>query len=109
MLNIKKNLEDDIRLYCKLNNIEDVDLFVNNLLNTAFLVEKYGDKPNLDTVANKNVEKKLDTIDKNNISLSNQIQEVGESIEPEVKKEITVVNEPIKKDNLKDDYKVYDF
>ena len=110
MLNIKKNLEDDIRLYCKLNNIEDVDLFVNNLLNTAFVVEKYGDKPNLDTIVNKNVEKKLETIEENNISLSNQIQKVVEDpIEPEVKKEITVVSEPIKKDNLKDDYKVYDF
>jgi hypothetical protein len=110
MLNIKKNLEDDIRLYCKLNNIEDVDLFVNNLLNTAFVIEKYGDKPNIDTIVNKNVEKKLETIEENNISLSNQIQKVVEEpIEPEIKKEITVVNEPIKKDNLKDDYKVYDF
>jgi hypothetical protein len=110
MLNIKKNLEDEIKLYCKLNNIEDVDLFANNLLNTAFVVEKYGDKPNLDIIVNKNIEIKLDAIDENSVSLPNQIQKVEEEpIEPEVKKEITVVNEPIKKDNLKDDYKVYDF
>jgi hypothetical protein len=110
MLNIKKNLEDEIKLYCKLNNIEDVDLFANNLLNTAFVVEKYGDKPNLDIIVNKNIEIKLDVIDENSVSLPNQIQKVEEEpIEPEVKKEITVVNEPIKKDNLKDDYKVYDF
>jgi hypothetical protein len=74
------------------------------------VVEKYGDKPNLDIIVNKNIEIKLDAIDENSVSLPNQIQKVEEEpIEPEVKKEITVVNEPIKKDNLKDDYKVYDF
>ena len=110
MLNIKKNLEDEIRLYCKLNSILDVDTFSNDLLNTAFVVEKYGDKPNLDIIVNKNIEIKLDAVDENSVSLPNQIQKVEEEpIEPEVKKEITVVNEPIKKDNLKDDYKVYDF
>ena len=40
----------------------------------------------------------------------NQSQAIPKAIpKPEVKKEISVVNEPIKKDNLKDDYKVYDF
>jgi hypothetical protein len=94
MLNIKKNLEDEIKLYCKLNNIEDVDLFANNLLNTAFVVEKYGDKPNLDIIVNKNIEIKLDVIDENSVSLPNQIQKVEEEpIEPEVKKEDTGIIE----------------
>jgi hypothetical protein len=106
MLNIKKNLEDEIRLYCKLNNIEDVNLFSNNLLNKAFVIEKYGDKPEIVPI----VEKKVDTLEKIGVSLPDEIETVKEepTIEAEVKKDITI-NEPIKKDNLKDDYKVYDF
>ena len=109
MLNIKKNLEDEIRLYCKLNSILDVDTFANDLLNTAFVTEKYGDRPNIDlTVVNNNVEKKVEEIKENIISLPNQKEEVEKPIEIEVKHE-TPNNEQIKKDNLKDDYKVYDF
>lgn len=109
MLNIKKNLEDEIRLYCKLNNITDVDTFANELLNTAFTAEKYGDRPNIDlTIVNNDVEKKVVEIKENIVSLPNQSEEVEKPIQIEVKKE-TPNNEQIKKDNLKDDYKVYDF
>lgn len=46
MLNFKKQLLDDIDLYCKLNSI-DVDKFCNDLLEQAFVSKKYGTVPNI--------------------------------------------------------------
>ena len=45
MINTK--LYDEIVEYCKLNDIEDVELFVNKLLQKGFNVEKYGNKPTI--------------------------------------------------------------
>lgn len=45
MFNIKQNIEDNILKYCKLNNIEDIDKFVNKCLLNGFNIEKYGVNP----------------------------------------------------------------
>jgi hypothetical protein len=42
MLNINPKYENDIRQYCKLNNIEDVNLFVTQCFKQGFDIKKYG-------------------------------------------------------------------
>lgn len=44
MVEIDTKLYNDIKLYCKANNLVIKD-FINKLLKKAFTVEKYGDKP----------------------------------------------------------------
>jgi hypothetical protein len=39
---IKDKLFKDIEQYCKTNNIEDIDKFINKILNQGFAGEKYG-------------------------------------------------------------------
>jgi hypothetical protein len=42
MLNINSKYEYDIQQYCKLNNIEDVNLFVTQCFKQGFDIKKYG-------------------------------------------------------------------
>ena len=42
MLNVNSKYENDIRQYCKINNIEDVTLFVTQCFKQGFDIEKYG-------------------------------------------------------------------
>lgn len=42
MHNIKISIYNDIVEYCKINGIEDVDGYINNLVLKAFMMEKYG-------------------------------------------------------------------
>jgi hypothetical protein len=42
MLNINSKYENDIRQYCKINNIEDVNLFVTQCFKQGFDIKKYG-------------------------------------------------------------------
>jgi hypothetical protein len=44
MVEIDKRLYQEIKDYCKLNNLIIKD-FINKLLKKAFTIEKYGDKP----------------------------------------------------------------
>jgi hypothetical protein len=44
-IKIKEALIKDITLYCKMNNIENIEDFINNLLSKAFTIEKYGERP----------------------------------------------------------------
>lgn len=43
-VSINEELYNDIKEYCELNNLKIIS-FINNLLNNAFLTEKYGDAP----------------------------------------------------------------
>lgn len=54
VMGIDKNLKRDIENYCILNGL-NVDIFINKLLKKAFLVEKYGDKPNIFNTSAKKV------------------------------------------------------
>ena len=42
MLNVNSKYENDIRQYCKINNIEDVSLFVTQCFKQGFDIKKYG-------------------------------------------------------------------
>ena len=44
-MEIPNNILEEINLYCKVNNIDDIDKFVLKILRTGFNVEKYGLKP----------------------------------------------------------------
>ena len=44
MVEIDTKLYNDIKLYCKVNNLKIKD-FINKLLKRAFTIEKYGEKP----------------------------------------------------------------
>jgi hypothetical protein len=94
MLNIKKQLYDDIKLYCEANSIVDIELFCNQILETGFNIEKYGTTP----AFIKNVEKKVDQPVSENENVV--------SLPPQIKTETTT--KIYKKANLNDDYRVYD-
>jgi pentatricopeptide repeat protein len=86
MLNINKQLHNDIKQYCKLNNIDDVEKFCNQMIEKGFTIEKYGDKPNIVSP------NKVDTI---KVNTEPKIEEVKKIIK-------------INKNDTNDDYEVYD-
>lgn len=43
-MEIEKKLHDEIKQYCKLNNLK-ISEFINSLLKKAFMIEKYGETP----------------------------------------------------------------
>lgn len=47
MFNVNKKLYDDIVGYCELNNIQDIELFCNQMLEKGFMNEKYSIKHSL--------------------------------------------------------------
>lgn len=44
-IDIKPTLLNEIQDYCKVNNIDDFNGFINKLMDRGFNYEKYGDKP----------------------------------------------------------------
>lgn len=94
MLNIKKELIDEIKVYCKINKIENVENFINNLIEKAFTIEKYGSVPKFI----KNVDKK------ENNNENNKEKKVFLPTQNEIKEPIIKLTN--KKPN--DDYEVYD-
>lgn len=44
MIEIKSDLYDDLKEYCELNKLK-INVFINNLIKSAFMVEKYGYSP----------------------------------------------------------------
>ena len=64
MVEIDKRLYQEIKDYCKLNNLVIKD-FVNKLLKKAFIIEKYGDRPfseNNITIGNDAIQKLTDSV-----------------------------------------------
>jgi hypothetical protein len=55
MLNINSKYENDILQYCKLNNIEDVNLFVTQCFKQGFDIKKYGFLGKTDNVDEKDL------------------------------------------------------
>ena len=41
-IEILDKLYDDIKVYCQSNDIEDIDKFINKILNQGFTTEKWG-------------------------------------------------------------------
>jgi len=92
MLKIKKELYDNIVLYCKANKIDDVDKFCSDLLEKSFTVEKYGAQPDII------IKPKISEIVPEEI----KVPEEKLVYNPTPKKETP------KRDYDNDDYKVYD-
>jgi hypothetical protein len=44
-MELPKKLLDDIREYCRLNQIADIDGFITKMVRTGFTIEKYGYSP----------------------------------------------------------------
>jgi hypothetical protein len=90
MLNIKESLFSDIKSYCKLNNVEDINDFINRIIEIGFNIEKYGAAPNIPTSFPVEIKKEDPPI----------IAPVETEKKPDLPK--------YKKVNLNDDYKIYD-
>lgn len=43
-MKVNFDLYNEIEEYCKLNHIENIDKFINKLIQKGFTIEKYGDK-----------------------------------------------------------------
>lgn len=83
---VNSNLLRDIQSFCDLNNIEDVNLFINELLQKQFTIEKFGlipfnKKSNDDRVTTDECKK----INEENILLKKKIIELEAIIKNEVK------------------------
>ena len=44
-MEINKKLNEDILIYCNANKIDDVNSFINKLIQDSFTILKYGSKP----------------------------------------------------------------
>ncbi len=97
-LNIKKQLNDDIKLYCQANNIENIEQFCIEMLEKGFMVEKYGNSPGFVRV----VEKNLDKISEEVIKEPEKPVSLPESVKTEE------IKKGFKKATPNDDYTVYD-
>lgn len=45
MITINNDLYNNIQEYCLLNNISDINLFIEQLINIGFNIKKYGQHP----------------------------------------------------------------
>jgi hypothetical protein len=82
MLDISNKLLKEIELYCKANEIDNLNSFIEKLIEIGFNIEKYGTKP----------------------TINNEKKEVVK--EEPIVEEVKIIENKITK---KDDYKTYDF
>ena len=88
MIEIKPKLYKDITEYCKLNNITDINAFIEECIRESFTAKKYGVKPS-----------------------TKSVPEVKETpLETKVDESQSVVEAPVIKKSIKDrdDYSIYD-
>ena len=95
---IRSDILKDIEKYCKLNDIEDVNEFINNALQTGFNVEKYGTSPIKPQVIEKEVEKIIEKevikeVPVEKIVEIDKVVEVPVTDDKEVKKLLTRIEE----------------
>jgi len=64
MIYIKDKLEKEIKKYCKINNIEDVDDFVNKCAYQGFMIIKFGTSPSDNIIRENNGIKEFNENDK---------------------------------------------
>lgn len=93
-MKIPKNIRDEIKEFCELNNIKDVDSFILKNINTGFNIEKYGNAPFIKEVI---VEKEvpIETIKEVIVEKEVPVEIIKEvvvevPVEKEVIKEITI-------------------
>lgn len=64
MIYIKDKLEKEIKKYCKINNIEDVDDFVSKCTYQGFMIIKFGTSPSDNIIRENNGIKEFNENDK---------------------------------------------
>ncbi len=107
MISIDKDLFNEITTYCILNEIKDVELFINKLIKDSFNIEKYGIQPQIDSM-NKNKEVVVEKVIEKVVYINNSddcTEKIDELIKKH-KKEIEDLNLVFKNDviNKKDIY-----
>jgi hypothetical protein len=95
---MNKKLNNDIKKYCELNNIDDVKKFIDNILQQGFNVEKYGMGPIEGSVTEVEVIKEV--IKEIPVEVIKEVEKVVEVIKEvpvekivEVEKEVEVIKE----------------
>lgn len=86
---MKNKLEKSIKEYCKENNIDNVDDFIDYLIEKAFLIEKYGIKPSLTEESKVNIDIKT-----NNKEI--KIEDVKKTTSK--KKKVTIIKNDLSND-----------
>lgn len=84
MINIDKDLFNEITTYCTLNEIKDVKLFINKLIKDSFNIEKYGIQPQIDSM-NKNKEVVVEKVIEKVVYINNN-DDCTEKIDELIKK-----------------------
>lgn len=113
-IDIPKKLSDEIQLFCKSNNIENVDEFVVKLLKKGFDIEKWGDiniyTPPIDEVIPSVIEEKpKKTIHIPSIKIVKDEKPVNQPIKPKTTKTEVVIKEDGKKtDKTEKSEDIYD-
>jgi hypothetical protein len=61
-IEIKDDLFDEINEYCKVNNIENVQKFIEKLVRKSFTIEKFGEKPSIVVTEPPKIEPKVEKV-----------------------------------------------
>jgi len=101
-LYVNQTLERQIRKYCEMNDIEDVNAFANRCLSQGFSIVKFGTSPK-DNVERENkgikdVKKASETKNKKSLQASNKEEEVlivDDGVKEE-REEVKEVKTPVK-------------
>ena len=58
-MEINKKLAQDISLYCKLNELDE-DKYLNDLIRSAFMIDKYGTRPSVLGPNKQNIDQEIE-------------------------------------------------
>ena len=103
-LYVNQTLERQIRQYCELNEIEDINAFANRCLSQGFSIIKFGTSP-MDNIEREN--KGIKDIDKDEYKRQTK-QETKPPREEETKRAVeeTIERESTKEENIKEEKEV---
>ena len=103
-LYVNQTLEKQLRQYCEMNDIEDINAFANRCLSQGFSIIKFGSSP-IDNIKREN--KGIKDIDKDEYKRQAK-QEMQPSREEERKSivEETIEREPTKREEVKEEKEV---
>jgi len=75
-MDIPNDLNSEILLYCKLNDITNIDEFKIKLLRSGFLIEKYGVQPFINKKQEETLSDDKDNIETNDSKASNDDKKI---------------------------------
>jgi hypothetical protein len=100
-LYVNQTLERQIRQYCELNEIDDINAFANRCLSQGFSIIKFGTSPR------DNVEREINGI--KDLSKDEYKKQTKPSREEESKRRVEeTVKEPTKKENMEEKEEIKD-